>query len=425
MQELVINGPTKWHGEVNIDGAKNACLPIMAALLMIDNQVTLNNIPKLNDIESMLKLLQCMGLDMTHQGQKLLSFRARELNYVAPYELVKKMRASILVLGPLLAKLGKAEVALPGGCLIGARPVDQHLEFMRALGAKVEIKDGLVCARADNGLTGCQYTFDVVSVTGTENAIMAASLAKGSTVIDNAAIEPEVIALIDFLNQCGAKISVSGMSVSIEGVTSLKAPAESFSVIGDRIEAGTFLIGAMICQGSILVKGICPEHLSLVIELMKKAGAQVEYSSEEQWIRLSMNRRPIAQSITTEVYPGFPTDLQAQWMALACVAEGESVIKEQIFENRMMHACELMRMGAKIKISSNTVTVQGIERLRSAPVMASDLRASASLVLAACQAMGESVIQRIYHIDRGYAQIESKLQALGVKVVRKETVTEN
>ena len=425
MQQLVIQGPSRWDGEIQIDGAKNACLPIMAATLLVEGEVTINNVPPLCDIDSMHALLENLGLTVRYENKALVTEAENALQSVASYELVKKMRASILVLGPLLAKTGWAKVSLPGGCAIGARPVDQHIKFMQALGAEVTVSEGFVLAKAPRqGLKGCEFTFDMPTVTGTENAVMAAVLAQGRSTLKNAATEPEVLCLVDFLVACGAKIKVSEHLIDIEGVSILKAPSSAFEVMGDRMEAGTYLIGAMMTRGQVKLSGILPSHMSHVLELMRQAGAEIEESEDHGTINLVMSRRPKSISITTDIYPGFPTDLQAQWMALAVVSEGESVITETIFENRMMHACELMRMGAQISIQGNQARVKGVESLTAAPVMASDLRASASLVLAACCALGQSVVQRIYHIDRGYADIEGKLSQVGVKIVRQSESVE-
>jgi UDP-N-acetylglucosamine 1-carboxyvinyltransferase len=425
MQQFSIQGPSTWDGEIQIDGAKNACLPIMAATLLIDGKVTVANVPPLCDIYSMKALLEDLGISAQYQDRVLVTAAKEGLSSVASYELVKKMRASILVLGPLLAKTGWAKVSLPGGCAIGARPVDQHIKFMEALGASVTVSEGFVIAKApESGLKGCDYTFDMPTVTGTENAVMAAVLAKGRSILRNAATEPEVLCLIDFLVACGAKIKTSKYLIEIEGVASLNAPDSMFKVIGDRMEAGTYLMGAMMTRGKIKLKGVLPSHMTYVLDLMRQAGAEIQCHESEQVIELEMRSRPKAVSITTDIYPGFPTDLQAQWMALAVVSEGECTITETIFENRMMHACELMRMGAKIDIHGNQAVVKGVESLTGAPVMASDLRASASLVLAACCAKGETVVQRIYHIDRGYADIERKLSSAGVNISRETQLAE-
>ena len=426
MQQLVINGPSRLSGEVAIDGAKNAALPILAASLLIQGVVALDKIPDLCDVKSMLSLLSCLGVRVEYKGNLCVLDAKLLSSCKAEYELVKKMRASVLVLGPLLARMGRAQVALPGGCSIGARPVDQHLSFMRALGGVVDIKDGLIEASAPNGLEGCTYRFSVVTVTGTENAIMAAVLARGKTVLENAACEPEIESLIEFLNSCGARIQITSDSViEIEGVASLHPPGQVYRVIGDRIEAGTYLLGAMMTQGDVVVAGVNPDHLSCVFDHMEQAGALITIDRVAEKVRLQMLKRPEAVSIETGVYPHFPTDLQAQWMAMACVARGKAVIKETIFENRFMHACELMRMGAKLVHHGNEVCVEGVMSLKAAPVMASDLRASASLVMAAASAQGESVISRIYHIDRGYANLDEKLRQLGVNARRAEENVKN
>ncbi len=417
MDKLIIEGGIPLFGRVGISGAKNAALPILAACLLFDKPVRISNVPHLRDVTTTLDLLGQMGVDVTIDEQMTVEVNSSSLNsFVAPYELVKTMRASILVLGPLLAKHGRAEVSLPGGCAIGARPVNLHVDALRALGADVQGKNGYIYAQSNGRLKGAEFTFSDVSVTGTENLIMAAVLAKGTTVIRNAAREPEVKDLIDFLNKHGAQIVGGGTStIVVSGVESLSGG--EYAVIPDRIETGTYLVAGAITRGCVTVYNTDPDLLTAVLEKLAEAGAEIEVSGNQ--ITLDMKgRRPKAVDITTEPYPGFPTDMQAQFTALNAVAEGTSIITETIFENRMVHAQEMIRMGARIEIKGNKAVCHGVPKLNAAPVMSSDLRASASLVLAGLAAEGKTLIDRIYHIDRGYECIEEKLSQLGARITR-------
>ncbi|NDH09051.1 MAG: UDP-N-acetylglucosamine 1-carboxyvinyltransferase [Gammaproteobacteria bacterium] len=418
MNKLKIIGAQPLKGEVIISGAKNAALPILAAALLADDIVTLKNVPHLKDVTTMMELLGQLGAKLTIEEDMCIHIDPRTVSeYIAPYELVKTMRASILVLGPLLAKFGRAEVSLPGGCAIGTRPVDLHLKALKAMGAKIELKNGFIYASAPKGyLEGKTFLFDTVTVTGTENILMAATLAKGKTIIKNAAKEPEVIDLANMLVQMGAKIEGAGThTIEIEGVDSLSGTV--YSVLPDRIEAGTYLAAAAITRGDVIIRKVRPDHLQSTICKFEEAGGQVTVGDD--WVRLNMqNNRPHAVDISTAPFPGLATDMQAQFMALNCVAEGSSSIIENIFENRFMHVHELQRMGAQIRVNGNTAIVKGIPHLNGAPVMATDLRASASLVLAGLAAEGETIIDRIYHVDRGYERIEEKLASLGADIKR-------
>ena len=418
MNKLKIFGAQPLKGEVIISGAKNAALPILAAALLADDIVTLKNVPHLKDVTTMMELLGQLGAKLTIEEDMCIHIDPRTVSeYIAPYELVKTMRASILVLGPLLAKFGRAEVSLPGGCAIGTRPVDLHLKALKAMGAKIELKNGFIYASAPKGyLEGKTFLFDTVTVTGTENILMAATLAKGKTIIKNAAKEPEVIDLANMLVQMGAKIEGAGThTIEIEGVDSLSGTV--YSVLPDRIEAGTYLAAAAITRGDVIIRKVRPDHLQSTICKFEEAGGQVTVGDD--WVRLNMqNNRPHAVDISTAPFPGLATDMQAQFMALNCVAEGSSSIIENIFENRFMHVHELQRMGAQIRVNGNTAIVKGIPHLNGAPVMATDLRASASLVLAGLAAEGETIIDRIYHVDRGYERIEEKLASLGADIKR-------
>ena len=416
MDKLAITGGARLDGETTVSGAKNAALPIMAATLLADEPVTLDNVPHLRDITTLLELLGRLGVVTTvHEGLRV-ELDATGVNaFAAPYELVKTMRASILVLGPLLARHGRADVSLPGGCAIGARPVDLHVAGLRAMGAEVEITEGYIRARAGR-LRGALLVLDKVTVTGTENLMMAACLAEGETIIENAAREPEVLDLAGMLNAMGAKVSGAGTNrIVIQGVERLHGA--EWRVLPDRIETGTFLVAAAITGGCVRLRETRADLLEALLAKLRQAGAQIE--SGDDWITLDMQgRRPRPVDISTAPYPGFPTDMQAQVMALDCIAEGASTISENIFENRFMHALELTRMGARIRIEGHTAVVEGVPRLAAAPVMATDLRASAGLVLAALAAEGETVVDRIYHIDRGYERIEEKLRQLGAAIRR-------
>lgn len=416
MDKLSIIGGKALSGSVRIAGAKNSALPILASTLLASEPVTIKNLPHLHDVTTMIELLGRMGVSML-VGEKLsLEIDPRSINsFVASYELVKTMRASILVLGPLVARYGEARVSLPGGCAIGSRPVDLHIRGLEAMGAKVDVEDGYIHAVADR-LQGAHIFFDTITVTGTENILMAATLAEGETIIDNAAKEPEVVDLAECLIAMGAKITGHGTdAIRVEGVERLNGC--DFSVLPDRIETGTYLVAAAATGGSITVKDTRPDILEAVLVKLEEAGAQIETGPD--WIKLDMaGKRPKAVTIKTAPYPAFPTDMQAQFSALNAVAEGSGRITETIFENRFMHINEMARMGANVTVEGNTVIHEGIERLQAAPVMATDLRASASLVIAALVADGETVIDRIYHIDRGYDCIEEKMGALGASIKR-------
>ena len=414
MDSLKIDGGVPLTGEIVISGAKNAALPLMAAALVTDGALCLTNVPDLVDTRSMEVLLRNHGLDVTREGDRVV-MSGDVTNVDAPYDLVRKMRASILVLGPLLARHGKARVSLPGGCAIGTRPVDLHIRAMQALGAVVELADGYIQARAPSGLTGARVVFPMVSVGATENALIAAALAKGTSELVNVAREPEIMDLAECLNAMGARITGHGTdTITVEGVESL-GDAEH-AVIPDRIEAGTFAIAALITGGELTLTGTRPRHLDSLLEILKDTGAAITVEGDS--IRVTSNGAVKAADITTDPYPGFPTDLQAQFMALMCLAEGPSRISETVFENRFMHVPELMRMGADIRVDGGVAMVKGRKALTPAPVMATDLRASVSLVLAALATEGTSEVSRIYHLDRGYSDLEAKLGACGARMAR-------
>lgn len=417
MDKLLINGGKALHGEVVISGAKNAALPIMAASLLASDHVTISNVPHLKDITTMMELLGQLGAHLVVDEKMNVQVDANQVNeFVAPYELVKTMRASILVLGPMLARFGKADVSLPGGCAIGTRPVDLHLKALKSMGADISVQNGYINARCKGRLQGRTIVFDVVTVTGTENILMAAVLAEGKTILKNAAREPEVVDLANFLIHMGAKISGAGTStIEIEGVEALSGG--SYSVMSDRIEAGTYLAAGALTRGHVTVKKVRPD--TLLSQLCKFEEAGAELTIGEDWVSLNMhNNRPQAVDIITAPYPAFATDMQAQFMAMNVVAEGSSTIVENIFENRFMHVQELQRMGAQIQLNGNTAIIHGVERLTGAPVMATDLRASAGLILAGLVADGETAVERIYHVDRGYERIEEKLSLLGADIRR-------
>lgn len=417
MQKLSVMGGVPLKGEITISGAKNAALPILAATLLLTQRTVLHNIPRLRDINTILSLLRGMGLELNHDSDGKVTVGAKQAeNFVAPYDLVKTMRASILVLGPLLARYGQANVSLPGGCAIGSRPVDLHLKALQQLGADIHIEQGYIQASVKGRLQGADILFEKVTVTGTENILMAAVLAKGTTRIKNAAREPEITDLAKFLNKAGARISgLDTDTLEIEGVEALHGG--HYEVLADRIEAGTYLAAAAITRGKIKINNVSPQILSAVLLKLEEAGAHISYGDD--WVALDMQgKRPKAVDITTAPYPNFPTDMQAQFMALNAVADGASTIVENIFENRFMHADELKRMGADIRLQGNIAVCHGQQQLKGAPVMATDLRASAGLVLAGLAAEGETVIDRIYHLDRGYESLEKKLSQLGAKVVR-------
>lgn len=429
MDKLLIRGGRPLRGEVTIAGAKNAALPDLAAALLCAGPVTLTNVPQLQDVSTMRKLLDNMGMrtDVSPADPHTWTLDGTAVNNPeAPYELVKTMRASILVLGPLLARFGRARVSLPGGCAIGSRPVDQHIKGLQAMGAEIHVEHGYIEARTPldasgqpTRLKGCSITTDMVTVTGTENFMMAASLAEGETILENAAEEPEIIDLANLLIAMGARIEGHGTHrIRIQGVDQLNPlPVErAHSIIPDRIETGTFLCAVGATGGDVTLKNAHAEHLMSVIDKLREAGINIDHGDD--WIRVQASERPKAVGFRTREYPAFPTDMQAQFMAMNCVAEGTAVIHENIFENRFMHVNELMRLGAHIEVDGHSAVVTGVQKLSGATIMATDLRASASLVIAGLVAEGETLIERIYHLDRGYDRMESKLQALGADIER-------
>ncbi|TAL74780.1 MAG: UDP-N-acetylglucosamine 1-carboxyvinyltransferase [Rhodanobacter sp.] len=416
MAKILINGGVPLHGEVAISGAKNAVLPILAACLLADEPVSVGNVPHLHDVTTFIELLGQMGVQLVLDDRMKIHVDPRSTSTcIAPYDLVRTMRASILVLGPLVARFGEAEVSLPGGCAIGSRPVDQHIRGLRALGADISVENGYIKARATR-LKGARIAMDMVTVTGTENIMMAATLAEGTTVIENAAQEPEVVDLAHCLMAMGAQIEGEGSStLVIHGVDRLHGA--DYRVLPDRIETGTFLVGAAMTGGKIRARHTRAATLESVLAKLEEAGAEV--TTGEDWIELDMHgNRPQAVNITTAPYPAFPTDMQAQFTALNCVAEGTGVITETVFENRFMHAHELQRLGADIQLEGNTAVIKGVDHLSGAPIMATDLRASACLVLAGLVAHGDTTVDRVYHIDRGYENIEEKLGGLGAHIRR-------
>ena len=416
MNKLLITGGVPLSGEIRISGAKNAALPILAATLLADGPVVLSNLPHLHDTTTTMELLGQMGVELTlNEGMCVSVDTSNAHNFYAPYDLVKTMRASILVLGPLLSRFGRATVSLPGGCAIGQRPVNLHIQGLTKMGANISVESGYIHAHASR-LKGTRLVMDIVSVTGTENLMMAATLAEGTTVIENAAQEPEVVDLANCLIQMGANISGQGSDrIEIEGVSHLSGT--EYEILPDRVETGTYLIAGAITGGKIKLRNTNPHNLNAVLEKLKEAGAQIE--SGENWIELDAQNHPLRSvSVRTSPYPAFPTDMQAQITALNAVAQGEGVISETVFENRFMHVHELQRMGADIEVHGNTAITRGVKQLTGAPVMATDLRASASLVLAGLVAKGDTLVDRIYHIDRGYECIEEKLTQLGAKICR-------
>ncbi|MGH9833626.1 MAG: UDP-N-acetylglucosamine 1-carboxyvinyltransferase [Blastocatellia bacterium] len=419
MDKFRITGGKPLRGSVAISGAKNSALPCLAASLLTSETVTLRNVPYVRDLITMRRLLEDLGCTVLVPELRTHQINAGTVeNYEAPYELVKTMRASVLSLGPLIARFGQARVSLPGGCAIGQRPIDLHLMALEQLGAQIELRGGVVEARADR-LRGAGIHFDIATVTGTENVMMAATLAEGVTRISNAACEPEIVDLADLLTKMGAKIEGAGaQTITITGVEALGGV--DHTIIPDRIETGTFVVAAAITGGEIEITNCEPNHLAAVIERLRAAGAVIE-ETDEQTLRVMGNGRLRAVDVTTAVYPGFPTDMQAQFMTLMTQAEGDSVITETIFENRFMHASELMRLGARLRIHRHSVDVRGPSRLTGARLIASDLRASASLVLAGLAAEGETWIDRVYHIDRGYEKIEEKLRSVGAEIERVKT----
>jgi len=418
MDKLIITGGSRLSGEIRISGAKNAALPILAATLLSDKPVSVGNIPHLHDITTTMELLGRMGVRLVVDEKMNIEVDSSTINsYVAPYELVRTMRASILVLGPLLARFGEAHVSLPGGCAIGTRPVDIHINGLIKMGADITVEGGFIHAKTTR-LKGCRLVLEQITVTGTENLLMAATLAEGTTIIENAAKEPEVTDLALFLNAMGAKITGIGTDVLIiEGVESLGVEDLHYDILPDRIETGTYLIAAAITGGKVKLKNTRPDILDAVLEKLVEAGAEI--TTGDDWIALDMHgKKPKAISLRTAPYPAFPTDMQAQFIALNCIADGVGIVTETIFENRFMHVQELQRMGADIKLESNTAICTGTKKLTGAPVMATDLRASASLVVAALAAEGDTLVDRIYHIDRGYDHIEEKLSQLGATIRR-------
>jgi UDP-N-acetylglucosamine 1-carboxyvinyltransferase len=418
MDKLLITGGAALEGTLRISGAKNSALPVLAATLLSDEAVTIANAPHLHDVTTMIELLGCLGVEVVLDEKMRVQVSAARLkSFRAPYELVRTMRASFLVLGPLLARYGEAEVSLPGGCAIGSRPVDQHLKGLERLGAKIEVAEGYVRARADGRLQGAEVVFDLVTVGGTENLMMAAALAEGATVLRNSACEPEIVDLGNFLNAMGARVSGHGTpEITIEGVPVLHGC--EYSVMPDRVETGTYLVAAAATGGRVRLNATNAGLLGAVLDKLVEAGAEI--ATGPDWIELDMGgRRPRAVDVETQPYPGFPTDMQAQMVAMNTIADGCARITETIFENRFMHVQELNRLGAQVElIDHSTVLVRGVPRLRAAPVMATDLRASFSLVVAALVADGETLIDRIYHIDRGYETIEEKLRQVGARVRR-------
>ncbi|MDC0925894.1 UDP-N-acetylglucosamine 1-carboxyvinyltransferase [Candidatus Pelagibacter sp.] len=415
MQKLEVFGANKLKGQIKISGSKNASLPILAATLLSKKKLLLKNLPRVKDIETMVSLLQSLGSKIKFNQNNLVIDNIKQTKSFASYSLVKTMRAGILVLGPLLAKFGKAKVSLPGGCAIGTRPVDIHLNALSSLGVKYKIVQGYVHATAPKGLIGNKIRFPKISVGATENLIIAASFAKGITVLSNCAIEPEIKDLVNFLKKMGCNIKwVGKRSIKIEGVTEVKET--SYSVMFDRIEAGTYLVAAAVTGGNLKIKNIIPKIIQTEINTLKKIGAKIKVTKDE--IHIIGNKKVKSMNIKTAPYPGFPTDLQAQMMVLLCKANKQSIIKEDIFENRFMHVAELNRMGAKISTNGNKAKVSGNINFEAAELMATDLRASVSLILAALTTKGKSVINRIYHLDRGYENIEKKLKKVGAKIKR-------
>jgi UDP-N-acetylglucosamine 1-carboxyvinyltransferase len=421
MDKLLIRGGRRLAGEVTISGAKNAALPELCAALLSAEPVTLSNVPRLQDVSTTLELLRNMGVQAERseaQPDTVTLDASRVSAPEAPYDLVKTMRASILVLGPLLARFGEARVSLPGGCAIGSRPVDQHIKGLQAMGAEIAVEHGYILAKADRskgGLKGARITTDMVTVTGTENLLMAATLADGETVLENAAQEPEIPDLAEMLIRMGAKIEGHGTSrIRIQGVDRLRGATHH--IVPDRIETGTFLCAVAAAGGEVVLRRARARHLDAVIDKLREAGVEIEAAGD--WIRVRSQRRPRAASFRTSEYPAFPTDMQAQFMVLNCIAEGASRVTETIFENRFMHVNELVRLGAKVEVEGHTAIVQGVEKLSGATVMATDLRASASLVIAGLVADGETTVDRIYHLDRGYDRMEAKLRGIGADIER-------
>ncbi len=415
MDKIVIYGGKKLNGEVRISGAKNSALPILFATLLTDDKCKIKNVPILADIKTTVDFLNFIGKKTVRKGNIVNCEKSSKLNHIAPYDLVRKMRASVLVMGPLLARLGKVDVSLPGGCSIGARPIDIHLDAFKKMGANIELKEGYIKIFSKGRLTGADIEFRFASVGATENVLLASVLAKGTTRIINAAKEPEIQDLADVLTKMGAKISGAGTRIiTIEGVDKLHG--FEHDVIPDRIEAATYMIAALMTKGEIKLTKVNPKHLELVIEKLIEAGADIKIKGDTLTVKWKKEIKPI--NIKTEVYPGFPTDIQAQWMALMSLAKGNSIIEETVFENRFLHVCELQRLGANLKIEGRQVSIHGVKELSGAPVMVSDLRAGAALVLAGLCAKGKTEISRIYHLDRGYEALEKKFRHLGANIKR-------
>jgi len=423
MDKLLIRGGRQLSGTVPIAGAKNAALPELCAALLVPAPVVLHNVPQLQDVATMLKLLRNMGVQAERSSTQpdAVTLDATDITAPeAPYDLVKTMRASILALGPLLARFGQARVSLPGGCAIGSRPVDQHIKGLQAMGAQITVEHGYILARAER-LKGARITTDMVTVTGTENLLMAATLAEGETVLENAAQEPEIPDLAELLIAMGARIEGHGSSrIRIQGVDRLHAPAQAHHIVPDRIEAGTFLCAVAAAGGDVTLQGAFAHHLDAVIDKLREAGATITsgQANGQGWIRVQAQGRPRAVGFRTSEYPAFPTDMQAQFMAVNCIADGSARISETIFENRFMHVNELVRLGARIEVDGHTAVVTGVQQLSGATVMATDLRASASLVIAGLVAQGDTTVDRIYHLDRGYDRMEAKLRAIGADIER-------
>ncbi|AKL98043.1 UDP-N-acetylglucosamine 1-carboxyvinyltransferase [Endomicrobium proavitum] len=415
MDKIIITGGKKLKGSVKVSGSKNSALPILFATLLTDDPVTISNVPSLADIDATVAFLNFIGKKTVKKGNTVTAYKSNKYKHIAPYDLVRKMRASVLIMGPLLARLGKVDVSLPGGCAIGARPIDIHLEAFGKLGANIEVENGYVKTSSQGRLKGANINFRFPSVGATENIMIAAVLARGKTKIINAAKEPEIKDLADFLNKMGAKVKGAGTkNITIEGVTKLHGTTHK--VIADRIEAATYLIAAAITKGEVLLKDAAPKDLKAITAKLKKAGLKItetKNSISAKWVK---NLKP--QNARTAVYPGFPTDVQAQWMALMSLVKGKSKIEETVFENRFLHVAELRRLGANLTVDGKTVHITGVEKLSAAPVMVSDLRAGAALVLAALAANGKSTVSRIYHLDRGYELLEKKLRTLGANIKR-------
>ncbi len=416
MQKILVEGGARLDGEIRISGAKNAVLPILCATLLADGPVRVTNVPRLHDVLTTAKLLAGLGAGIEHVGDSMTVDPRSVNSHVAPYELVKTMRASILVLGPLLARFGDAEVSLPGGCAIGSRPVDLHIKGLQALGAEISVEHGFIKGRVRGRLRGARHVFDMVSVGATENVMMAAALAEGTSVLENAAMEPEIVDLAECLVAMGARIEGAGSSrIEVHGVERLQGCTHA--VVADRIETGTFLVAAAMTGGRVTATHARPDTMDAVLDKLREAGAHIGVEGDR--ITLDMDgKRPRAVNFTTAPHPAFPTDMQAQLMAMNCIADGVGVINETIFENRFMHVNELVRLGADIRVDGHTAVVRGVDRLSGAPVMATDLRASASLILAGLVAEGQTSIDRIYHLDRGYENIEAKLSGLGASIRR-------